>query len=115
MGVVIQFPARKPDKGSIEEGCRAILSEPAIGGRFPQSVKENAVKNVVAVADRWWRTIHLSFTPQVDFTQEQLAEVERLCIFAAEKTYEDVLTRVMAERLLHELEIETGRPRSRSA
>jgi hypothetical protein len=116
MGKVVQFPERKPDKISVEQGCRFILSESALAGRYPPNVEEQAIKNVVAVADHWWSPkISLDITPQVDFTQEQLDEVIRICKFVGESALAKFRAQVVGERLLHELQSGSGRPRPRAA
>jgi hypothetical protein len=116
MGEVIQFSEGKPDKVSLAEACRLGLAGSGVRGRYSQRVREQAIKNVVAVADRWWYpTVSLNFTPQVDFTEEQIEELKRLCLLAIKEALGTLRGRVIVERLVHELQSANGRPRPRAA
>ena len=116
MAKVIQFPERKPDGVSLAEACRLSLSQSAAKGRYSQRVEEQAIKNVVAVADRWWfPTISLKFTPQVYFTEEQIEEIKRIFLLAVKEALGTLRRRVLAERLVHELQSANERPRPRAA
>lgn len=107
MADVIKFPRRhRQEKLGFEEMCRVLVAESSLAGKHSAVEIERAIQAVVAVADQYWfrdDELRIQFSEDVQFTPEQLAEINRAVTEALGDLRKMVFGRAAAERLALEL------------
>lgn len=105
---VIKFPRRhRQEQLDFREVCRVLVTESSLAGKYPPAEVDRAVEAVVAVADRYWfkdDQLTLQFSEDVQFTREQMTEINRVVIEAFGHFRKIVFGRAAAERLVLELQ-----------
>jgi hypothetical protein len=111
MGDVIRLnvPYRQP--GDFAAMCRdAVTQLGLVKALYTPEQIERAIEQLARAHERWSKALgshELALPPEsVDkFTQEQTPELERVASAAAELAYRSLLSCVLSERLVYELEL----------